>query len=191
MFLVTFFFTKPTRASEKKKQNVQRKKNTLAQCSRPPDRQITHPAHCVEHSNSFFFFIFFYFQTLIKLNSFQSPRYWSLTEYMTFLRGQRTFSTLFNRSTLRTHSSSRDRSLNVKLECVLDFKSNTHPGFIKARPHYSQQSPCLAISIGVMVAFGSPWPDLLAEDCRLIIARRHCAQSFDECAWMESIMLFE
>ena len=35
-------------------------------------------------------------------------------------------------------------------------------------PHYSQHSPCSAISTGGIVAFGSP----LAKDCRLIIARR-------------------
>ena len=72
MFLVTFFFTKPTRARGKK-QNVQRKKNALAQCSRPPDRQVTRLAHCVEHSHSFFFLNFFYIQAMIKLNSFPPP----------------------------------------------------------------------------------------------------------------------
>ena len=52
-------------------------------------------------------------------------------------------------------------------------KSNTHPGFIKARPQYSHQSPWCTISTGDMVAFGSPSSDSLAEDCRLIIPRRH------------------
>ena len=52
-------------------------------------------------------------------------------------------------------------------------KSNTHPGFIKARPQYSHQSPWCTISTGDMVAFGSPSSDSLAEDCRLIISRRH------------------
>ena len=53
-----FFYTKPMRAREKK-QNVQRKKNVLAQCSSPPNRQMTHQTHCVErgHSSSSSFFL--------------------------------------------------------------------------------------------------------------------------------------
>ena len=59
MFLVTFF-SPNLRGRAEKKQNVQRKKNALAQCSRPPDRQMTHRAHCVERSHSFFLFLFFF-----------------------------------------------------------------------------------------------------------------------------------
>ena len=52
----------------------------------------------------------------------------------------------------------------------VDSEWNTNPGFVKARPHYSQHCPCSAILIGGIVAFGSPRP--LAKDCRLIMARR-------------------
>ena len=120
-----------------------------------------------------FFLILFLFSNDDKQLPVATVRKFDFSPYLTFIRGQRTFSTLFNSSILRTHSSSRNRSLNVKLQRVLDFKSNTHPGFIKASLHYSQQSLFLAISTGGMVAFGSPWPDSLAEDCHLIIARRH------------------
>ena len=70
MFLVTFF--SPNLRGRAKKKNVQRNKNALTQCSRPPDRQMTHLAHCVERSHSFFFLNFFFFisKTMIKLNSF-------------------------------------------------------------------------------------------------------------------------
>ena len=61
-----FFFTKPTRAREKKN-NVQRKKKThWLSVPRPPGRQMTHLAHCVEHTVILFFFFFFFFQTMIK-----------------------------------------------------------------------------------------------------------------------------
>ena len=107
----------------------------------------------------FFFFKFFYFQTMKELNSFQSPRKLDFFWYkMTFLSGERMFSTHFNRSTLRAHSSFRVRSPDGNLERVLASKSNTQPGFVEARPHYSQQSPRLAILTEGIVAFGFPWP---------------------------------
>ena len=59
MFLVTFF--SPSLRGARKKTKCPKKKNALAQCSRPPDRQMTHLAHCVERSHFFFFFIFFLF----------------------------------------------------------------------------------------------------------------------------------
>ena len=89
------------------------------------------------------------------------------------------------------------RSLKMGRSNVF-FQIKPHPGFVKARPHYSQQSPRLAISTEGIVAFGFPWPctrqpNPLAKDCRLIIAKTALkfAQSFDECAWMASTMLFE
>ena len=56
MFLVTFF-SPNLRGPAKKNKMSKEKKNALAQCSRPPDRRITHLAHCVERSHSFFFFL--------------------------------------------------------------------------------------------------------------------------------------
>ena len=118
---------------------------------------------------------------MIKLNGSQSPRYGSLTFLGRFLCGgggggaKNVFDSFQPINIANAFVfPPRDRSLNVKLWRVLDSKSNKHPSFIKARPHYAQQSPCSAISTGSIVAFGSPWPaDSLAEDCRLIIARRH------------------
>ena len=63
-------------------------------------------------------------------------------------------------STLRMHSSCRDRSLDRKLERGLDSKPNTYPDvFVKARPHYSQQSHRSMISTERILAFGFHWQD--------------------------------
>ena len=65
MFLVTFF-SPNLRGRAEKKQNVQRKKKALAQCSSPPDRQMTHLTHCVERGHyssssfSYFFSLIFF-----------------------------------------------------------------------------------------------------------------------------------
>ena len=55
MFLVTFF-SPNLRGRAGKKQNAQRKKKTLAQCPRLPDRQMTYQTYCVERSHSFVYF---------------------------------------------------------------------------------------------------------------------------------------
>ena len=80
MFLVTFFFTKPTRGREKKNK-MPKEKNALAQCPRPPDQQMTHRTR-VERSHTFY-------QTMIELNSFQSPQKSDFSWYWTFLRGEK------------------------------------------------------------------------------------------------------
>ena len=120
----------------------------------------------------FYYLLFFYFQMMIKLNSFQSPRYESLAypgSWPFFVGNER--SRLF--STYQHCELAEIVRLNWKLYRVFEFKSKTHRAFTKTRPQYSQQGPSSAISTGGMMALGSPWPYPLAEDCRLIIARRH------------------
>ena len=80
-----FFFTKPTRARGKK-QNSQRKKKTLAQCHRLPNRQMTSHPNLLCWAQSFFCLCF------TKQCSFRSPRKFDFSWYLTSLRGQRTCS---------------------------------------------------------------------------------------------------
>ena len=111
-----FFFTKPTRASKKKKQtNVQRKKT----------HWLSVPDHLTDkwHTKLIVLsavillkkFCLFPIILVIKQLPVTTVQKLNFSWYLTFLRGQRMFSTLFNQSTLQTHSSSRDRSINVKL----------------------------------------------------------------------------
>ena len=62
--------------------------------------QTTRPTNDTPNSlcweQSFYFFIFY--QTTMELNSFQSPWKFDFSWYLTILRGQRTFSNLFNRN---------------------------------------------------------------------------------------------
>ena len=118
-----------------------------------------------------------------------------LSLYLTSLRGQRMCSNLQPKrsSTLRMHSSCQDRSLDGKLDRGLDSRPNTYPDvFVKARPHYYQQSLRSMISTERILAFGFQWPDsvtrLLPPNSRKRALR--CFQSFGEYAWMASIMLF-
>ena len=153
MFLVTFFFLLILRGRAKKK-NAQRKK-TLAQCPRLPDRQMTYQTYCVEHSHYFVYFLIYH--TMVKLNSFQSPRKLDFSWYLTSLRRQRTCSNLQPKrsSTLGMHSSCRDRSLDGKLDRGLDSRPNTYPDvLVKASPHYYQQSLRSMISTERILAFG-------------------------------------
>ena len=92
------------------------------------------------------------------------------------------------------HSSCRDRSLDGKLDRGLDSRPNTYPDvFVKARPHYYQQSLRSMIATERILAFGFQWLDsvtrLLPPNSRKRALR--CFQSFGECAWMASIMLFQ
>ena len=85
--------------------------------------------------------LFVFYHTMIKLNSFQSPRKLDFSWYLTSLRRQRTCSNLQPKrsSTLRMHSSCRDHSLDGKLHRGLDSRPNTYPDvFVKSRPHYYQ-----------------------------------------------------
>ena len=91
------------------------------------------------------------------------------------------------------HSSCRDRSLDGKLDRGLDSRPKTYPDvFVKARPHYYQQSLRSMISTERILAFGFQWRDsvtrLLPPNSRKRALK--CFQSFGECAWMASIMLF-
>ena len=72
-----------------------------------PDRQMTYQTYCVESIHSLFIF----YHTIIKSNSFQSPRKFDFSWYFTTLRRQRTCSNLQPKrsSILRMHSSCRDR----------------------------------------------------------------------------------
>ena len=95
MVLVTFFFHQ-TYAGMRKKKKMSKEKNARARCSRPPDRQMKHLPR-VDCSHSLFFKIFCISKRcMIEFNSFQSPRKFDFSWYMTFLRGERTFSTMFN-----------------------------------------------------------------------------------------------
>ena len=171
-----FFFTKPTRARGKK-QNVQRKKKRTGSVF-----QTTWPTNDAPSSlcwaQSFFFFLYFFLfpnDDKVKQLPVATERRFDLFLVAFFAGKERfwLFSTDQHRERIRLPAP-RSPAKCEALTC-LDSKSNTHPSFIKARPHmhYPQQSPHSAISTGGMVAFGSPWPDSLAEDCRLIIARRH------------------
>ena len=102
------FFSPNLRGRAEKKQNVQRKKNALTQCSRPPDRQMTHPAHCVEHSHSFFFLNFLFPKDdKVEQLPVATVRKFDFFPAAFFAGKELMLLTLFNRSTSRTHSSSR------------------------------------------------------------------------------------
>ena len=64
---------------------------------------------------------------------------------------------------------------------------------VQARPHYYQQSLRSMISTERILAFGFQWPDsvtrlLPPNSCKRAL---RCFQSFGECAWLASIMLFK
>ena len=98
LFLVTFFLTKPTRAHGKK---MPKEKKTLAQCPRLPDRQITYRTYCVERSHSFVYVL----PNNDRINSFQSPRKFDFSWYLTSLRGQRTCSNLQPKRSIASKTS--------------------------------------------------------------------------------------
>ena len=63
----SLFFHQTYAGARKKTKCPQKKKNALAECSRPPGRQMTHPTYCVQRGHSFLFFFFSsYFQTMIE-----------------------------------------------------------------------------------------------------------------------------
>ena len=187
-----FFFTKPTRARGKKTTCPKGKKHWLS----VPD-YLTNKWHTKLIVLSAVILLFIFYHTMIKLNSFQSPRKLDFSWYLTSLRRQLgTCSNLQPKrsSTLRMHSSCRDRSLDGKLDRGLDSRPNTYPDvFVKARPHYYQQSQRSMISTERILAFGFQWLDsvtrLLPPNSRKRALR--CFQSFGKCAWMASIMLLE
>ena len=121
---------------------------------------MTHLAHCVERSHSFFFLIFFLFPNDDKVKQLPvaTVRKFDFFPVAFFAGKLKNVFDYFQPINIANAFvfPPRDRSLNMKLLRVLDSKSNTHPSFIKAKPHYLQQSPCLAMSTGGIVAFGSP-----------------------------------
>ena len=173
-----FFFTKPTRARGKKKQNVQRKKRTGSVF------QTTWPTKDAPSSlcwaQSFFFFLNF-FPNDDKVKQLPVARLATVRNFdffpVAFFADKERFwlfSTDKHRGRFRLPAL---RSL-AKCEALTWFRFQIkHESIVLSKQnlirHYPQQSPCLAISTGGIEAFGSPWPDSLAEDCRLIIARRH------------------
>ena len=192
MFLVTFFSPNLRGRAEKNKMPKE-KKHWLSVPDYLTDKWQT---KLIVLSAVILLFIFYH--TMIKLNSFQSPRKLDFSWYLTSLHRQRTCSNLQPKrsSTLRMHSSCRDRSLDGKLDWGLDSRPNTYPDvFVKARHHYYQQSLRSMISTHSerILAFGFQWQDsvtrLLPPNSRKRALR--CFQSFGKCAWMASIMLLE
>ena len=146
-----FFFTKPTRARGKKTKGPKKKKHWLS----VPD-YLTDKWHTKLIVLSAVILLFIFYHTMIKLNSFQSPRKLDFSWYLTSLRRQRTCSNRQPKrsSTLRMYSSCRDRSLDGKLDRGFDSRPNTYPDvFVKARPHYYQQSLRLMTSTERILAF--------------------------------------
>ena len=107
--------------------------------------------------------LFLFYQTMIELNSFQSARkFWLFLVLDLSSREKNVLEAVQPNlsSTLRMHSSCRDRSLDGKLERGFDSKPNTYPDvFVKARPHYPQQSHRSMISTERILAFGFHWLD--------------------------------
>ena len=196
MFLVTFFFTKPMRARGKRTKNP-KEKNALTHVFQTWPTNDTPSSMCWAQS---------FFKNLFLLLLFPNDDIQVVKQLLVATVRKGTFpgtrpsfpgkecSRLFStdRHCERIRLPEIVRYLKWEALMCLDSQSNTHPGFVKARPHHSQHSPCSAISTGGIVAFGSPLPDSLAEDCRLIITRRcwKFGQIFDECAWIESIIFF-
>ena len=189
----SLFFHQTYAGARKKNKMPKEKKHWLS----VPD-YLTDKRHTELIVLSAVILLFIFYQTMIQLNSFQSPRKFEFSWYLTSLRGQRTWCSNLQpkrSSTLRMHSSCPDRSLHGKLDRGLDSRPNTYPdAFVKARPHYYQQSLRSIISTERILAFGFHWPDsvtrllLLPPNSRKRALR--CVQSFGECAWMASTMLF-
>ena len=100
-----FFFTKPTRAHGKSKMSKEKKRTGSV-------FQTTWPTNDAPSSlcwaQSFFFSLIFLFPNNDKVKQLPVATVRKFDFFPgSFLRGQRTFLTLFNRSTSRTHSSSR------------------------------------------------------------------------------------
>ena len=148
MFLVTFF-SPNLRGRAEKKQYAQRKKNT--------DRQMTYRTYCVEPSHSFVYFL---------PNNDRVKQRPVATEVWLFLvldlssRAKNVLEssteTFINIANAFDNSSCRDRSLDGKLDRGLDSRPNKYPDvFVKARPHYYQQSLRSMILIERILAFGT------------------------------------
>ena len=93
-FLSLFFHQ--TYAGTRKKCPKKKIALASAQCPRPPDQQMTPQSNSLCWVQSFFCFSFN--KQMIEINSFQSPRKFAFSWYLTSLRGQRTFWNLFNRN---------------------------------------------------------------------------------------------
>ena len=134
----SLFFHQTYAGARKKKQNAQRKK-TMAQCPRLPDRQMTNrtQAYCVERSHSFVYF--WPNNDRVKQLPVATKVWLFLVLDLSSLAKNVLESSTdsWRSSTLRM----RDRSLDGKLDRGLDSRPSTYPNvFVKARPHYYQQS---------------------------------------------------
>ena len=105
-------FIHQTYAGARKKNAQRKKKHWLS----VPD-YLTDKWHTKLIVLSAVILLFIFYHTMIKLNSFQSARKLDFSWYLTTLRRQRTCSNLQPKrsSTLRMHSSCRDRSLDGSL----------------------------------------------------------------------------
>ena len=90
-FSVSRHFFHQTYAGARKKNKMPKEKNT---------HRLSVPGHLTNkwHTELIVLRAVVLHQTMIELNSFQSPRKFDFSWYLTFLRGQRTFSNLFNRN---------------------------------------------------------------------------------------------
>ena len=122
-----------------RKKKCPKKKKTLAQCPRLPDRQMTYQTYCVERSHSFVYFLPHHDKVKqlpvgTKVGLFlvldHSSQAKNVLESST-----ETFINIANAFVL-------PRSLvRWKLDRGLDSRPNTYPDvFVKARPHCYQQS---------------------------------------------------
>ena len=113
MFLVTFF--SPNLRGHTEKNKMPKEKKNTGSCV--PD-YLTDKWHTELIVLSAVILLFIFYQTMIEWNSFQSPRKFDFSWYLTSLRGQRTCSNIQPKrsSTLPMHSSCRDRSLDGKLD---------------------------------------------------------------------------
>ena len=184
-----FFFTKPTRARGKKTK-CPKKKKTLGQCPWLPDRrQMTYQS--VERSHSFVYFLP-HNDKVKQLPVATKVGLFLVLDLSSQAKNVLESSTETFINIANAFDSCRDRSLDGKLDRGLDSRPNTYPDvFVKARPHYYQQSLRSMISTERILAFGFQWLDSVT---RLLPPRKtalRCFQSFGKCAWMASIMLLE
>ena len=162
----------------------------MAQCPRLPDQQMTYRTYCLERSHSFVYF--WPHNDGVK----QLPVATKVWLFLVLDLSSRAKNVLesstdsWRSSTLRMHSSCRDRSLDGKLDRGLD--SSLSWCFCQSKTSLLSAEPSFHDSNRKDLCFGFQWLDsvtrLLPPNSRKRTWR--CFQSFGECAWMASIMLF-
>ena len=138
MFLVTFFFHQTYAGARKK--NKMPKEKKLAQCPRLPDRQMTYRTNCVKRSHAFVYFLPSndrVKQLPVATKVWLFPGTWPLFSGKERAR-------IFNRNVHQLDCECirlAEIARYGKLHRGLDSRPNTYPDvFVKARPHYYQQS---------------------------------------------------